>query len=509
MVTDRPLATGERAGYREWAGLAVLALPTLLLAVDNSVLFLALPHLSEDLAPTGGQQLWIMDSYGFMIAGFLVTMGTLGDRVGRRRLLMSGAAAFGVVSVLAAYAPSAEALIAARALLGVAGATLMPSTLALITEMFTDRRQRALAIGVFMSCFMGGAVFGPVVGGFVLQRFWWGAVFLMGVPVMLLLLATGPLLLPQSRGNGRGRLDLVSVALSLAAILPVIYGLKAIAANGASWTALLVAAAGGGFGALFVRRQRTLADPLLDLRLFANRSFSAALVILLFAMCLQGGVYLLVGQYLQMVEGLSPLAAGIWMAPPAVALGIGSVLSPLLARRFRPGVVIGGGLLLSVPGFLLLAVADHSGGPALLVAATTIGFLGTAPIGALGIDLVVGSAPPERAGAASSVAETSGEFGIAFGVAAFGSVGAAVYQRSVADSIPRGVPPEAADAARETLPGAVAAVEGLPGDTAGELLGAAQQAFTTGLTTVAGLCAVVVAVLAVLSLTVLRGLRTA
>jgi MFS transporter, DHA2 family, multidrug resistance protein len=221
-----------QATRREWAGLAVLALPTLLVSVDTFVLLLALPQISEHLHPSSTQLLWISDIYSFLLAGFLVTMGTLGDRIGRRRLLLIGAAAFGLASVLAAYAPNPALLIAARALLGLAGATLSPSTLALIANMFRDPRQRAVAIGVWMACFMSGAAIGPIVGGVLLERFWWGSVFLLAVPVMALLLTAGPLLLPEYRAGGAGGVDLVSVALSLAGILPVVYGITGLARAG-------------------------------------------------------------------------------------------------------------------------------------------------------------------------------------------------------------------------------------------------------------------------------------
>ncbi len=216
----------ETAGRREWIGLAVLALPTLLASLDMSVLFLALPHLSADLGANSSQQLWILDIYGFMLAGFLVTMGTLGDRIGRRRLLMFGATAFGLASIVAAWSTSAEMLILARAALGIAGATLMPSTLALIRNMFHDARQRGVAIAVWMSCFMVGTAIGPLIGGVMLSMFWWGSVFLLAVPVMVILLVAAPTLLPEYRDAAAGRVDLTSVVLSLAAILPVIYGLK-------------------------------------------------------------------------------------------------------------------------------------------------------------------------------------------------------------------------------------------------------------------------------------------
>ncbi len=329
--------TTVRAGRREWIGLAVLALPTLLVSIDVFVMLLALPHLSEALQASSTQQLWIMDMYGFALSGFMITMGTLGDRIGRRRLLLFGGAAFGAASVLAAFSTSAPMLIGARAILGVAGATLAPCTLALITNLFRDPRQRGLAIGIWLACFMGGAMIGPVVGGFMLAHFWWGSVFLLGVPAMVLLLVLGPVLLPEQRG-GAGRLDLRSVALSLAAILPFIFGVKEIAKSGPGTSALAALVVGAFFGVRFVRRQRRLADPLLDLRLFRNRPFSTALTSVLLGTMLMGALMMFITQHFQIVQGMSPLRTGLWMLP-AVVLGTAGVLvAPLLARRAPAGV---------------------------------------------------------------------------------------------------------------------------------------------------------------------------
>src|SRR5262245_38932454 len=218
-----------RATRREWVGLAVLALPCLLYSMDLTVLNLAVPHLSADLEPSGAQLLWIVDIYGFLVAGSLMTMGTLGDRIGRRRLLLTGAAAFGAASVLAAFSFTAAMLIAARAILGVASATLAPSTLSLIRNMFLDPRERTVAMGVWIASFSAGGALGPLLGGFLLEHFWWGSVFLVNVPVMLLLLALGPWLLPEYRDPHPGRLDAFSAVLSLVAVLAVIYGIKRIA----------------------------------------------------------------------------------------------------------------------------------------------------------------------------------------------------------------------------------------------------------------------------------------
>lgn len=498
---------GPRAGRREWVGLVVLALPTLLLALDMSVLYLALPHLAADLNPSSSQLLWIMDIYGFMIAGFLITMGTLGDRIGRRRLLLIGAAAFGVASVLAAYSTSPEMLIATRTLLGIAGATLMPSTLALISNMFPDPKQRAVAIAAWMSCFMGGTAIGPVVGGALLQAFWWGSVFLLGVPVMVLLLVAGPLLLPEYRDTAAGRLDLTSVALSLATILPVIYGLKELAADGPATTPVLAIAAGAVVGVGFVRRQLRLASPLLDLRLFRSRSFSTALGVMLVGAMAMGGTFLFVSQYLQLVGGLSPLRAGLWLVPPAIAMITGTMLASPLAQRVGRGNVIGGGMAVTALGLAVLSQADAGHGPLLVMVGLALAMIGLGPGGALVTDIVVGSAPPEKAGSAGSMSETSAEFGIAIGVALLGSLGAAVYRSQV--TVPPEAPAAAAAATRDTLAGAVAAAEQLPAGLAAQLLGPAREAFVVGFNLVAGVGAVTMVIFGALAIALLRERRAA
>jgi DHA2 family multidrug resistance protein-like MFS transporter len=470
-------------------------------------MLLALPHLSADLGASSTQQLWIMDVYGFMLSGFLITMGTLGDRIGRRKLLLIGATAFGLASVSAAYSTSPEMLIAARAVLGIAGATLAPSTLALISNMFRDPRQRAVAISVWLVCFMSGAAIGPLVGGAMLENFWWGSVFLLGVPVMVLLLALGPVLLPEYRDASAGRLDLPSVALSLATILPVIYGLKELAKDG--WRPLPVAAiaVGTAVGVVFARRQRALAHPLLDLRLFTNRAFSTALGSMLSGTMLMGAIMLFITQHLQLVEGLSPLHAGLWMLP-AVATSITSFLvSPLLARRIRPAYLIGAGLVISVFGLLVITRVDAVSGPRALATGFALINLGAGPLVTLATDLIVGSAPPEKAGSAASMNETSGEFGFALGIATLGSIGTAIYRTQVSGAIPSDVPTAAAGAARDTLAGATAAAANLPDPLASALLAPAREAFTSGMHAAATISAVLLAVVAVLVVALLRQVR--
>jgi DHA2 family multidrug resistance protein-like MFS transporter len=500
-------ATTVKAGRREWAGLAVIALPCLLYAMDLTVLNLAVPKLSRELAPTSTQLLWIVDIYGFVVAGLLVTMGTLGDRIGRRKLLLAGAAGFAAASVAAAFSTSPAMLIAARALLGVAGATLAPSTLSLIRNMFADPRQRTVAVSVWIASFSVGGAVGPLVGGLLLEWFWWGSVFLPAVPVMALLLVLGPLLLPEFRDPAGGRLDLHSAALSLVAVLTAIYGLKQLSRDGLGWLPVGCILAGLLAGVGFVRRQRRLTRPLIDVRLFANRAFSAALTTNLLSFFVGFGVLLFIAQYLQLVLGLSPLQAGLWSLPSSAALILGSMMTPLLARRARPVAVIAAGLSLAAAGFGLLTQLDGTTGLAVLVAGSVIFSLGLAPVDALATDLAVGAARPERAGAASAITETSAEFGGALGIAVLGIVGTAAYRGQMAGAIPAGIPGQAAAAARDTLGGAVAAAGQLPGRLGAALQGVARGAFTHGLHVAAAVSAAAALAFAILVVALLRGPR--
>lgn len=502
--------SAQRAGRREWIGLVVAALPTLLLSIDLSVLNLALPKLSADLHPSSVQTLWIMDIYGFMVAGFLVTMGTLGDRIGRRRLLMVGASVFAIASAVAAYSTSPEMLIAMRAVMGVAGSTLVPSTLALISNMFRDPKQRGVAVAVWMSCFLSGVAFGPVVAGILLEWFWWGSVFLLGVPVMVLLLATAPTLLPDFRDSSQpSRPDLISVVLFLATILPVIYALKGLARNGWGSVPLAAVTIGVVVGGLFTLRQRKLTSPLLDVGLFANRSFSTALTLLLAVGAIQGGSLLLVSLYLQLVQHLSPLAAGLWLMPSALAMIASNLVAPQIARRVRPATAIAVGLLVTAVGYVLLTQLGGNGGLALLVIGFIIIMIGVGPLTALGYDMVLGAAPPEKAGSAAALSSTAGELGIAFGIASLGSLGSAVYRGRITHHIPAGTSAGDTKAVRESLAGAVSTAAHLPAPGGGQLLHAARSAFATGLDVVATLGAGLFVVLALLTAVVLRNVRPA
>ncbi len=339
-ITTTP---APRAGRREWIGLTVLMLPLLLVSMDVSVLYFAVPFISAELRPTATQQLWIFDIYGFVLAGLLITMGALGDRIGRRRLLLIGAAAFGAASLLAAYADSAATLIAARAVLGVGGATLMPSTLALVRNMFHDAKQRGTAIGIWTATLTGGIAIGPVLSGILLEHFWWGSIFLINIPAMLMLLLLAPLLVPEFRNPATGRFDLVSAALSLGALLPVIYGIKEMARDGLSPARVLAIVGGLLVGALFLHRQRTRAYPMVDLALFRRRGFAGSLAVNLLAMFAIVGFAIFTTQHLQLVLGLSPLRAALWSLVPSLAVGGVAPAAAALAQRVERAYLIGAG----------------------------------------------------------------------------------------------------------------------------------------------------------------------
>jgi DHA2 family multidrug resistance protein-like MFS transporter len=492
-----------RAGRREWIGLSVLALACLLYVMDLTVLHLAVPSISEDLKPSSAQLLWIIDIYGFMVAGFLVTMGTLGDRIGRRKLLLIGAAAFGLLSLLAAFSTSPEMLIVSRALLGIAGATLAPSTLSLIFSMFQDPRQRAIAIGVWISAFSAGSAIGPVLGGILLENFWWGSVFLLALPVMALLLVLGPIVLPEYRDENAGRLDLISAVMSLVAVLSLIFGLKQIAQDGIGWLPVASVLVGLVVGALFVRRQLTLDDPMIDLRLFRAPAFTASLAINFLAIFVAVGYFLFVAQYLQLVVGLSPLEAGFWSVPSAIGFIVGSNAAPRIVRHVRAAYVMGAGLALAAIGLGVLTQVGATNGLPTVIAGSLIISLGLAPVLSLTTELIVGSAPPERAGAASGISETGAELGGALGISVLGSIGVALYRGHVGAGLPAGVPAEAAAVARDTLGGAVAVAGQLPGQLGSAVLDVARDAFVQGMqvaATISAILAVAVAILAVIML---------
>jgi MFS transporter, DHA2 family, multidrug resistance protein len=504
MERETTISPPPRAGRKEWIGLAVIALACVLYVMDLTVLHLAVPAISADLRPSSAELLWIIDVYGFVVAGSLITMGTLGDRIGRRRLLMTGAAAFGVASVLAAFSTSTGMLIATRAVLGIAGATLAPSTLSLIRNMFLDPRQRTQAIGIWITSFSVGGAIGPLAGGIVLEFFWWGAVFLLAVPVMALLLILGPRFLPEYRDPAAGRPDLSSATLSLAAVLAVIFGLKQIAQDGLAWLPALSIVAGLAIGRAFVWRQRRLADPFIDLGLFRTREFSASLATYGIGILLVFGGFLFLPQYLQLVLDLSPLEAGLWTLPWALAFVVGSNVTPIIARRIRPAPLMAVGLAMAAVGFGVFTQVDGGSGFWVIVLGSVLFSLGTSPLFTLTNDLIIGSAPPERAGAAAGISETAAELGGALGIAVFGSIGVAIYRGVLAGAVPAGVPIATAEAARDTLAEALTVARDLPGSVGAALVEVARGAFTQGLHVVALISLIGTIALAVFVLTLLR-----
>jgi DHA2 family multidrug resistance protein-like MFS transporter len=488
----RGSAVPPQATSREWIGLAVLTLAALVYAMDLTVLHLAVPRISAELQPTSVQLLWMIDIYGFLVAGLLITMGTLGDRIGRRKLLLGGAVGFALASLLAAFSTSSEMLIASRAVMGIAGATIAPSTLSLIFTMFLDPKQRTTAIGFWIAAYSAGGAIGPVLGGVLLEFFWWGSVFLIGVPVMGLLLLLGPRTLPEYKDPNARRLDLRSAAMSLLAILGVVYGLKEIAQDGLATVPILSIVAGILLGILFVRRQLRIESPMIDVRLFQIRAFSASLGNYLLGIFVVVGYFLFIAQYLQLILGLSPLIAALWSLPSAAGFVVGSIIAPKIIHRFRPAVIMGVGMAVAAIGTAMLIglQLDGLGSLLLITAASVVISLGLAPVITLATELIVGSAPPEQAGAATGISETGGELGGALGIAILGSVGTAVYRTEVAEMLPSGIPAEAADAARDTLGGALAIAQTLPDALASGLVATAQTAFVDALHLVAAVAAV-------------------
>ena len=499
------LHTKQRAGPRQWAGLVVLMLPVLLISIDNTVLSFALPQIARDLRPTGAAQLWIVDAYPLVLAGLLVAMGNLGDRFGRRRMLMIGTVGFGAISVLAAFAPSAELLISARVLLGFFGAMLMPSTLSLLRHLFTDRRQRRLAIAIWAAGFSAGSAIGPVVGGVLLEHFWWGSVFLIAVPVLLPLLILVPVLVPESRDPHPGPFDLVSILLSMAALTPFVYAIKTVATDGVGPLPIALVVIAAVAGVVFVRRLLRQGNPMLDMRLFGVPTFSGAVIVnLVSVFSLVGFLYFLT-QHLQLVVGLSPLNAALVLIPGVVIIIIAGLLAVPLVRIMRPGFVMAGGLSLSFTAYAMTAIIGSNATVLTLAIAFCLLGAGIGAAETLSNDLVIASVPAEKAGAASGVSETAYELGAVLGTAVLGSILAAFYRAAIV--IPAGVGVTDAQAARNTLGGAVEVASTLPADSGNALLESARSAFDSGVTVTSWCAAAMMLVAITVTLVTLRKAR--
>jgi DHA2 family multidrug resistance protein-like MFS transporter len=480
-------------------------LPVLLVAVDNTVLSFALPSISTALQPSGPALLWIIDIYPLVLAGLLVPMGSLADRFGRRRLLLTGSAGFAVTSVLAAYSPTAEVLIGARAMLGFFGAMLMPSTLSLLRHLFPDREQRRLAVAVWATGWAGGAALGPIVGGVLLERFWWGSVFLLAVPVLTLLLLVGPVLLPESRDPSPGRVDLVSIGLSMSAMVPLVYGIKSLAADGMSGSALSWVALGLSAGIAFVMRQLNRPDPMLDVRLFAIGAFSGAVAVNLLSVFSLVGFLFFTSQHLQLVLGLSPMAASYVLVPGLLAMVVAGLTVVPLVRLVHPSKIVAGGLLLAGVGYAMVTLLGQNASAATLMTAFVVLAIGIGGAETLSNDLVVSTVPAARAGAASAISETAYEVGAVLGTAVLGSILTASYRSSI--SLPGGLSGAEAHAASETLGGAAAVASDLPARQGDMLLDSARHAFDSGVALTSGIGVVFMLLAAMVALGSLRNAR--
>jgi MFS transporter, DHA2 family, multidrug resistance protein len=493
MNHPEELSSPGRATVRDWVGLAVLVLPCLLVSMDGHVLNLAVPAIVADLRPSGAQLLWIVDGYVFLVGGSLLAMGAVGDRIGRRRLLLAGVTLFSASSLAAAFAGTATQLILARVLMGLAGASLMPSTLALIRNMFADRRQRTAALGVWSASFSLGGLLGPLVGGALMERFWWGSVFLVALPVTLLLLALGPRVLPEFRDPDATGFDLLGAAQSLLALLAIVYAIKSAAEGGAlsrTGTAAMLAAL---LGAAFVRRQRRAAHPMIDPALFRSHAVRIALVSSTLTFFALYGTGIAIAQFLQWDIDLSPLQAGLWTVPGTLAYLAGTMIGPAAVSRFPPVRVIAAGLLVAGAGcalFTLVAVSAVNG-LSVIVAGSIIFAVGLAPVYTLSTDLIMSNTRPEQAGTAGAVGETGAELGGALGIALLGSLGVAVYRHALIGAAD-GVSPGAAISPRHTLGDAIAIASTLPGPRGAHLLQQAHSAFEQAFATITGAASVTI-----------------
>ena len=493
----------RKAGPRQWASLVVLMLPVLLVSVNNTALSFALPAISQGLHPTASQLLWIVDVYPLILAALLIPMGSLGDRMGRRKMLMIGSTGFGLVSLFAAFAPTAEWLLAARVGIAVFGSMLLPATLSLLRSVFRDDRQRTLAIAIWTAGFSAGAALGPIAGGFLLNHFWWGSVFLLAVPVLLAFLVAAPLILPESKDPNPGPVDPLSIVLAVLTMAPVVYGIKSLATGGSVLHGVLFIAVGALCGLLFARQQVAKDYPMLDLRFFRSPRFSGGLAINVTANVALFGFLFFFTQYLQLVNGTDPMTSGLLMVPGLVL----SILAGLGAERIarlvgiRTAVVLG--LLLVAAGFFVVALTDQMSSSAPVLVAFTVMSAGTGLATTLSTDLVVSSVPEAKAGAASAVSETGYEVGAVLGTAVLGGLTTAFYQAHL--ELPAAVSADSAQIAHETLGGALDVAAESP---AGSVIAdAAVAAFSSGMQWTSLIGGVLVAAVALVLARVLRADR--
>ncbi len=472
---------------RQWGIIAVLTAAVMLLAIDGTVLSLAVPSLTADLEPSATELLWIGDVYSFVLAGLLVTMGNVADRFGRRRVLLIGSAGFGLASLVAALAPTAGVLIAARAGLGLFGATIMPSTLSILRDVFRHPLQRTRAIAIWSAGATGGAAVGPLVGGFLLEHSWWGSVFLINLPVMVVVIAAGWVLVPESHGKAGARIDTASAALSVGAVVPVVYAVKHLAAEGFDAVVVVTAVAGLAAGWVFLRRQRRLPTPLIDIHLFGIPAFAGAVAANGIAIFALAGLLFFFSQYLQLVRGLSPLIAGLVELPATIMSVLVALVAVAIVKRLGAGRSIASGLMLAGPAMALIGLAAGLPGYGWLLTGISLAGLGIGLAMTLSTDAIVSAAPVERAGAASAISETAYELGVAMGIALLGSLQTVLYRRSL--RIPAGTDTEAATAVTESLAVGLRHLDQQVAAHA-ELAALAKESFTSAMQTTSAVAAV-------------------
>jgi DHA2 family multidrug resistance protein-like MFS transporter len=488
-VASTEVSAESRARPRDWVGLGLLAVPCMLISVNSNLLNLALPQLAAELRPSATQLLWISDIYVFLVAGLLLPMGLLADRFGRRRLLLLGAAVFGLASVAAAVSGTAAGLLICRGLIGVGSAMLGPSTLSLIRSMFGVPAQRAVALGIWTASFALGGILGPLVGGVLIEAVSWRAIFLVTPGAMLVLLVLGPFTLPEYRSDRVRRVDVVGVALAIVGLLATTYAIKQLSAQAAPLIPITTGVAGVGLLIGFLRRQRRVADPVLDLGLFRARAYTVPLAGNALAFAVLYGTQLLIGQYLQAVLGLSPLEAGLWTIPSAAAYALGGLIAPGLGSRLGAGRLLGIGLAVSAVGFGTVAAVGTTTGLLVFVLGSIVYSVGLAPVYQVTTDSAVAALPADKAGVAGATLETITNLGGALGIALFGSLAGAVYRRGTVGT----------GTDTQTIGDALDRAARLSPPQAAEVIHAAQLAFVHGFRLVAAVGAVLLLLTAVVT----------
>ncbi|WP_267421674.1 MULTISPECIES: MFS transporter [unclassified Curtobacterium] len=498
-----PVATRVTASRaRRFLALAVLMLPVLLISVDNTILSFALPSIARALHPDATTQLWIVDAYPLVLAGLLVVMGSIGDRIGRRRILVVGATGFAAMSVAAAFATDAWMLVAARVAMGVFGAMLMPATLSIIRNVFPDAGERRMALAVWSTMFAAGNALGPLVGGALLAHFHWGSVFLVAVPILVVMLAAVPFCVPESRDRNPGPVDVVSMLLSLGTLAPIAWAIKSIVHPEERGLAVAMVAVGVLCGITFVRRQLRTRTPMLDLRLFRSTAFTGSVLMNMAAMFSLTGFLFFIAQHLQLVAGLDPFASGIVLIPGSVLTIVAGIVAVPIVARVAPRWVVSVALLFSAAAYGLVAVLGHHASIAALAFAFVLLGIGIGASETVTNDLIISTAPADKSGAASAVSETAYEIGAVLGTAILGTILAAAYRAHVV--VPGGLSSTSHTAAQETLGGAVSAANELGGTAGQVLLESARAAFDSGVTITAGVAAVLMVVAAAGAVVMLR-----